>query len=97
MSKATAADVAVSSCSTFDERMEFSSPSAAEQGTLKEEDAILRYFCEWMMDTVGPANPVKGTTPLFQKSWRLQATAMVYFQRFYLFNSLSVFDPRHVM
>lgn len=87
----------VSSCSTFDERMEFSAPTATEQVTLKQEDVIIRHFSEIMQEMVGPVNPAKGTTPHFQKSWRMQATAMVYFQRFYLFNSLSVFDPRQVM
>ena len=87
----------VVSCSTFDEQMEFTSPSPAELAALREEDVIIRHFSETVQDIVGPPNASKGTSPHFQKSWRLQATSLVYFQRFYLFNSLSVFDPRKVM
>ena len=59
---------------------------------LEEEEMILRHFCRQIEISISPQEAVSKN-----HHWRVFATAIVYFRRFYLNNSLAAHDPRVVM
>jgi hypothetical protein len=65
-----------------------------EQEILSQEDFILRKFCFDIQD-FGKID-LNNTEKMSRKHWRVSATAISYFQRFYLNNSLLSHDPRLV-
>lgn len=68
--------------------------NAGAMERLMEEEAVLRHFCLQIQLMSGCAPGRDPSLPTLTKSWRLAATAMVYFRRFYVANNLLSYDPR---
>lgn len=71
--------------------------AASVMQRIQEEEALLRHFCRQIQLLAGCAPGRDPSLPTLTKTWRLAATAMVYFRRFYLNNSLLKHDPRVMM
>lgn len=54
-----------------------------------EAEVVLCYFCGLICRDCGP-----GSECIIKTTWRVPQTAVVYFRRFYLHNSLFAHDPR---
>ena len=63
---------------------------------LNGEIIYISYCCRFIHESFGPQDqqPKKHRVPLY---WRVAATAAVFFQRFYLNNSLKSFNPKIMM
>lgn len=69
-----------------------------EEAEWEMQEKVLRHFCrqiEFAMD----AYKIKGSNQhaIGRRWWRVAPTAIVYFRRFYIFNSLRVHDPRVIL
>jgi hypothetical protein len=66
--------------------------------TLEEEEYLLRHFTR-QMDMCMSKQEARtlGFVSCEAKHWRVSATSIVYFRRFYLNNSMSTHDPRVIM
>jgi len=63
---------------------------------LRQEEAILRHFSKHIQAACGES--VMGDLPVIaHKWWRVSASAIVYFRRFYLHNNLLSHDPRVIL
>ena len=70
----------------------------AHEQQLYEEEMILRHFCRQIQISLSiEERRTLGFAARDQKHWRVSATAIMYFRRFYLNNSLSIHDPRVIL
>jgi len=66
--------------------------------TIEDEEYLLRHFTRQMdMCMSKQETRTLGFVSCESKHWRVSATAIVYFRRFYLNNSMSTHDPRIIM
>lgn len=76
--------------------------SANEREQLIEEELIMSKYCQQIQNYFGEESVSEKQSRLKRPigaplNWRVAATASTYFRRFYLNNSLSIFDPRLMM
>jgi len=77
-------EVVVDQTATVDEK--------TREVVVQQGEVVLQYFCEVIRHDCGP-----GEDCAVKTSWRLPNTAVVFFRRFYLHNSLFAHDPRVIL
>ena len=77
-------------------KLEVASQSALSEQ--EEEELVLRHFCRQMQICLSPEESRSlGFASRDHKYWRVRATAIVFFRRFFLNNALYAHDPRVIM
>jgi hypothetical protein len=65
---------------------------------LEQDEYVIRHFCRQIQICLSSGDKRSfGMSPREHKYWRVCATSILYFRRFYLNNSLLIHDPRVIM
>ena len=81
-----------------DQAVKIEAASNSEKFEQEEEELVLRHFCRQMQICLSPEESRSlGFASRDHKHWRVRATAIVFFRRFFLNNSLYAHDPRVIM
>lgn len=76
-------------------KVKSSKVKGGEETEWEMQEKVLRHFCR-QIQVAMDAHKIKGndSNTIGRRWWRVAPTAIVYFRRFYVFNSLRVHDPR---
>lgn len=81
------------STTTFDPTTSSISDSNAKFITPQEELTLLNFYCSKLLPLIGPS----ATIPKLKRDIKVASTAAVILKRFYLSNSVLLFDPKVIM
>eukprot|EP01041_Mallomonas_annulata_P010706 gene10705-22348_t len=78
-------------------RAESTSSTEEDAAQYANDEAIIRYFCSLIRHKCSPSQKTPGGPIFIKRSWRVWCTAVVFFRRFYIHNSLLAHDPRIIV